>query len=97
MSYYWDVVFDWDLFVIDKNNKLALRKYLTFLPKTNYYLIIGADLIMRLSWSITLSTTVSTFFGSSALLMLITGLIEIIRRGIWNLLSVEKEHLINCD
>jgi hypothetical protein len=30
------------------------------------------------------------------LFSLLTGSLEILRRGLWNLLRVEKEHLANC-
>jgi hypothetical protein len=43
---------------------------------------------MRLSWMLTLSPNIAKSFGNSALLTFVTGCIEIIRRGIWNLLRV---------
>ena len=45
----------------------------------------------------TLSPSIATYFGNSALLTFVTGCVEIIRRGIWNLFRVEKEHLKNCN
>ncbi len=87
-NYYWDLKFDWQL-LEPKCKNWRLRKYLTFQPKFIYYIIICINLIMRFSWSITLSPTVQGYFGSPALLTLVTGSIEIVRRGIWNLLRIE--------
>lgn len=52
---------------------------------------------MRLSWTLTLSPSIASYFGNSSLLSFVTGCIEIIRRGIWNLLRVEREHIQNCN
>lgn len=48
------------------------------------------NFVMRLAWMMTLSPNIALYFGNSALLTFVTGCIEIIRRGIWNLLKVEK-------
>ncbi len=78
---------DWGLLQKNTKNKF-LRKYITFEPKRNYYIVIILNLIMRLSWTLTLSPDIATIFGNSNVLTLTTGSIEIIRRGIWNLLRV---------
>ena len=44
----------------------------------------------------TLSPAIIAMLGDKNLVTLLTGSIEIIRRGIWNLFRVEKEHLVNC-
>jgi hypothetical protein len=54
------------------------------------------NFIMRLSWMLTISPNIALIFGNSSLLTLVSGSIEIVRRGIWNLLRVEKEHINNC-
>ncbi len=95
-SYMWDLKYDWAL--LEKNPKnWLLRKYITFQPKRNYYIVIVANFIMRLSWTLTLSPSIASYFGNSSLLSFVTGCIEIIRRGIWNLLRVEREHIQNCN
>jgi hypothetical protein len=86
-SYAWDIKMDWGL--LQKNDKHPyLRKYLTFEPQRNYYIICVANLIMRLAWTMTLSPNIASFFGNANIFTLITGMIEIFRRGIWNLLRV---------
>jgi hypothetical protein len=56
-SFTWDLKMDWDL--LKRNNKnFFLRKYLTFLPSRNYYIIASANLLMRLAWIMTLSPSI---------------------------------------
>ena len=38
-SYYWDIKMDWNLLECSDRNTL-LRKYLTFTPKRNYYIVV---------------------------------------------------------
>jgi hypothetical protein len=83
---------DWALLQKNDRHKF-LRKYLSFEPARNYYIICVANLVMRLSWILTLSPNIIALFGNSNILTLVTGMVEIFRRGIWNLLRVEKEHL----
>lgn len=86
-SYVWDLKMDWGL--LQKNDRHPyLRKYLTFEPQRNYYIIMFSNLIMRLAWTMTLSPNIAQFFGNANIFTLITGMIEILRRGIWNLLRV---------
>lgn len=86
-SYFWDLKYDWGLLEPNAKNWL-LRKYLTFEPKRNYYIVIVSNFIMRLSWMMTISPSIALYFGNSQLLTFVTGSIEIMRRGIWNLLRV---------
>jgi hypothetical protein len=54
------------------------------------------NLLLRLSWTITLSPAIVSLFGDPNLVTFATGSAEIIRRGIWSLFRVELEHLANC-
>lgn len=71
-AYIFDLKVDWDLLQHDSEHCL-LRKYLTFSPKRNYYIIILINLILRLSWVLTLSPSIATLFGNAALVTLLTG------------------------
>jgi hypothetical protein len=86
-AYVWDLKMDWGLMNLDSKNFL-LRKYLTFLPKRNYYIVIVTNFLLRLSWTITLSPAIVSLFGDPNLVTFATGSAEIIRRGIWNLFRV---------
>ncbi len=86
-SFFWDLMMDWDL--LQKNNlHPLLREKLIFGSPKIYYLIIVGNFIMRLAWIITISPKLAAFLGNNNLVFLVTGLIEIFRRGIWNLLRV---------
>ncbi len=95
-SYVWDLKMDFHL-LQSNNRNFLLRKYLTFTPKNIYYVIMVTNLIFRLVWTLTLSPAIIDVFGDSALFSFLSGSIEISRRGIWNLLRVEREHLANCN
>jgi len=86
---------DWNLLECS-DKSILLRKYLTFAPARNYYIVIVLNFIMRSAWTMTLSPAIIATFRDKNLVTLVTGSIEIIRRGIWNLFRVEKEHLANC-
>ncbi len=73
-SYAWDIKMDWNL--LQKNDKHpCLRKYITFEPARNYYIIVFLNLIMRLSWTMSTSPSVATFFGNANIFILIIGMI----------------------
>lgn len=55
------------------------------------------NFFMRLTWIITISPKLAAFIGNTNLVFLVTGLIEIFRRGVWNLIRVEKEHVGMAD
>lgn len=85
--YYLDLRNGWML-LEPQSKHCLLRKYLTFLPATNYYIIIIFNFLLRLSWMITISPAIVSSLGNYNLVTFITGAAEIIRRGIWNLLRV---------
>jgi hypothetical protein len=53
------------------------------------------NLVMRCSWTLTISPSVVQLIPKSTFLPFVTGLIEILRRCIWNFFRIEKEHVIN--
>lgn len=86
-SFVWDLKMDWGLL---EKNKIHpyLREKLVFGSPRTYYLIIVGNFIMRLTWIMTISPKLASFLGDPNLVFLITGMIEIFRRGVWNLLRV---------
>jgi hypothetical protein len=86
---------DWNLLQSNDRHPL-LRKYLSFEPARNYYIVMISNLLMRLAWVLTLSPSIVALLGNPNVFGLAIGMVEIVRRGIWNLLRVEKEHLENC-
>ena len=53
------------------------------------------NLVLRCSWTLTISPSVIQLIPKSTVLPLVTGLLEILRRCIWNFFRVEKEHVHN--
>eukprot|EP00727_Mastigamoeba_balamuthi_P004531 m51a1_g14076 hypothetical protein (701) ;mRNA; r:1294475-1297438 len=94
--YVWDVVLDWGL-LSNKPTvaKPYLREVLLLRPAWIYYLAIFLDLVLRLSWTLTISpgtTFLISKLSHNALLTVIAAL-EIFRRGMWNVIRIEWEHV----
>lgn len=95
-SYVWDLKVDWAL-LERKAPYCLLREKLAYHHRSYYFMMV-LNLVLRLAWVLTLSPNITDkTFGSPEIFRLITGALEIIRRGIWNLLRIEKEHIKNCE
>ncbi|TVY82634.1 Protein ERD1-like protein [Lachnellula suecica] len=94
-SFYWDVAKDWDLTLFTAqraHSGLRQRRYFPF--KEMYYVAIGADLLLRCTWSLKLSPHLDHFadFESGIFLMEI---LEVGRRWMWIFFRVETEWVRN--
>lgn len=88
-SYIWDLKVDWALFEKNSPHRF-LRKNLCY-PYQAYYVIILVNFLLRIVWVGTLSQSIANnAFGSPQIFSLVTGVLEIFRRGIWNMLRVER-------
>lgn len=88
-SYIWDLKVDWALFEKNSPHRF-LRKNLCY-PYQAYYVIIVVNFLLRIVWVGTLSQSIANnAFGSPQIFSLVTGVLEIFRRGIWNMLRVER-------
>lgn len=86
-TFYWDLKYDWLLLEKGTSHPL-LRDRLVF-RKRFYYSLLVLNLFLRTSWVLTLSgTIVRNFLGSPEVFILLFSFLEILRRGVWNLLSV---------
>lgn len=63
--------------------------------KARYYFAMIQDLILRLTWTLTVSVGELEIFHSE-ILKLILSIFEVYRRFIWNFFRLENEHLNNC-
>ncbi|KAF2073107.1 hypothetical protein CYY_005576 [Polysphondylium violaceum] len=100
-SYWWDIFMDWSILVRSKSNpynplKWTLRKKKMYSPQFVYYIAIISNLGFRLTWTLTKSLPQLTKILPSYKLIVIIGIVEIMRRGQWNLYRLENEHLNNC-
>uniref|UniRef100_A0A915J2Z4 EXS domain-containing protein n=1 Tax=Romanomermis culicivorax TaxID=13658 RepID=A0A915J2Z4_ROMCU len=60
-----------------------------------YYAAMAADGILRLAWILNVSLGDATILEADRLL-LITSILECVRRFIWNFFRLENEHATNC-
>ena len=86
-SYSWDLKIDWAL--LDRKADLCLlRDRLIYRHWTYYFMMVG-NFVLRLAWVLTLSPNITDrTFGSPEIFRLITGALEIVRRGMWNILRI---------
>lgn len=96
----WDFYMDWGLFRSTKQNTRFLRNQITFEPEF-YYKCMFINLIFRHFWIIPLllppnHTDVSqmSFFQPIVLLSMV---IEMLRRSIWAVIRVENESINNFE
>ncbi len=92
-SFCWDVVMDWGL---GQREYGYLGPSLMFPKKSNYYLVIGVDLVLRFMWVLTLIPPQSgATFELPAYLSAISMTVELFRRTIWSFFRLEHEHRQN--
>jgi hypothetical protein len=89
-SFAWDLKKDWGL--LEPGAK-GLRRKLLFKPYKMYYGVIGINLLLRFSWTLTISPVVVNTFVVPELLTMVTGMLEAYRRVQWNFFRMEWEQL----
>lgn len=87
-SWFIDIKYDWG--ILDFKQKYLLRKKLLFPDaKYFYYFLAIFNLILRSAWILTISSFVIIPKGfTNQIFVMIVSYIEIIRRGIWNILRI---------
>lgn len=93
---YWDLCVDWGLLNRHSKNKWLRDKIITR-NKSVYFVAIGADIVLRLAWMLSIMRVDRTFgfVRYENAFTVILACLEIIRRGIWNFFRIENEHLNN--
>ena len=90
-AYYFDLKWDWGL--LESNN--YLRKEIIFGTRRPYYLIIGINLIFRFVWVLNISPDVLRSIPLERyFLIMVVSSIEIVRRVVWSIFRIEKEHIM---
>ena len=87
--YVWDIVMDWGLLRQQPYNP-HLRAHLLYRRPSLYYCAIFIDFILRFVWTMKMSISVSTWFGSDEMLILLA-IAEVLRRFLWNFFRLEFE------
>ena len=90
-SYYVDLKNDWAL--LDLNHGY-LRKTLLYRNKKIYYSVLFLNLILRFVWTINISPDILRRLNVKPyILVMIISSLEIVRRTIWMIFRVEREHI----
>lgn len=93
-SCFWDFKISWDLLHRDSSHWM-LRSTLLY-PVKNYYVWGFINFVLRATWTLNISPNILiNVLGSAEIFTLVFGFLEIIRRGIWNLMRVEVEQIRN--
>uniref|UniRef100_A0A667YAH7 Xenotropic and polytropic retrovirus receptor 1b n=1 Tax=Myripristis murdjan TaxID=586833 RepID=A0A667YAH7_9TELE len=93
----WDLKMDWGLFDRNAGENTFLREEIVYPQKAYYYSAIVEDVLLRFSWTLTVSLSrVCSFPGISDILATILAPLEVFRRFVWNFFRLENEHLNNC-
>ena len=106
-TYHFDLKHDWGLLAQgshgfwgdDREERVPflLNSRISFQPFV-YYLIFFFNLFLRLAWTFTISTGVVEFLDiEKYVFTLIISFLEIIRRGVWNVIKIEREYLNKCE
>ena len=85
-AFYWDIKMDWGF--LEKNGEKTrfLREKLVFQRVSYYYVAIFVNLLLRFAWIASLSYGIiqQKLHVRKEVIMLVLGMMEIIRRAIWN-------------
>ncbi len=93
-SFGWDCRVSFDVLNI-KSKNFMLRDEIIF-PKINYYIWVVSTFFLRLTWVLYISPNISkSLLGSPEIFLLVFGYLQIIRRGIWNVIRLELEQVRN--
>ncbi|XP_061350434.1 phosphate transporter PHO1-like [Gastrolobium bilobum] len=91
---YWDFVKDWGFFNPNSRNPL-LRDDLILKNKSIYYMSMGLNVVLRVTWVQTVIYIRRKGPAQTKLLDFVLASLEVIRRGHWNFYRLENEHLNN--
>ncbi len=101
-SFYWDVAKDWDLTLFDgpshrsgPGHPFGLRRRLHVGPPALYYAVIAADLLLRCTWALKLSSRLAPYYADVEGGLFAVQLLEVLRRWVWIFFRVETEWIRN--
>lgn len=92
LAFAWDLTKDWGFFNVDAL-RLSLRRKLIYKEKWKYYGVIASNLILRLTWTLTISPSVVFSMIRPELFTMILGIGEVYRRIQWNFFRMEWQQL----
>uniref|UniRef100_A0A1A9W6A5 EXS domain-containing protein n=1 Tax=Glossina brevipalpis TaxID=37001 RepID=A0A1A9W6A5_9MUSC len=89
----WDILGDFGLLKVYKKENIFLRENVIY-PKNFYYFLIIENFVLRFFWIVDFPMVALNYVNIRKMES-ISGLLEIIRRYIWNYVRLENEHLYN--
>ena len=101
-AYVYDLVLDWNFLkrpcCCGSGPLFRVKRVLGDGNFRLYILFAVLNFILRIAWVFTISTDlVVSLFHYPHIFIMIVSILEIFRRGVWNLLFIEKEHVANCE
>lgn len=90
----WDTIIDWNLIKTSSSN--FLRKELSFDSKYVYYFLIIVNFLLRICWCLSLVPHTLLYICSDPHFIISIEIFEMLRRAVWNFLTIEKQHICNC-
>ena len=93
-SSYWDIKYDFGF--LEPGSGFPLREKLSYRNKFFYYLVLITNVFLRFIWVLSVSPEVLSSFIRPEFLMVIVYSMEVIRRGMWNFIRVELQHIQIC-
>ncbi|XP_017862847.1 PREDICTED: xenotropic and polytropic retrovirus receptor 1 [Drosophila arizonae] len=93
-AYMWDIKMDWGLFDSKAGDNRFLREEIVYSSTWFYYFGIIEDLILRFSWTLSMSLIQAGYIEGDVMMTILSPL-EVFRRFIWNYFRLENEHLNN--
>jgi hypothetical protein len=100
-TFSWDILMDWSLFPnipqrCCRKKALTLREERIYAYKFYYVLALVEDFLFRILWIFNLSVGNHVLrLVSNDIIATVAGVLEIVRRFVWNFFRVENEHVTN--
>lgn len=91
-NYWLDFIHDWDI----SDSFSEMKRESVIIHKKGFMIFRIGYLFLRIGWLLNISPNITYYISTELWLLITVGLIELVRRLLWNVLRVEKEHLINC-
>jgi hypothetical protein len=93
-SSYWDIKYDFGF--LQPGPNYPLRDKLSYKNKFFYYFTMVTDLFLRFVWMVSVSPEVISGYIRPEFLSLLIFSLEAFRRGMWNFIRVELQHIQLC-
>lgn len=90
-SSFWDIKMDFGF--LQEGPNFPLRNKLTYKNHSFYHVTIVVNVILRFLWVLSVSPEIMNQMIKPEFLALILFTLEMLRRGLWNFIRVEYEHL----